>query len=363
MPSQVFIYIIPFLISFGLALIFTPLVKKLALKLKIIDYPEGSRKLHHQPVPLLGGLALFFSFFITLLLSWSLGWLHDGIIAERQILGLILGGLILIVGGALDDKYHLSPWQSFLAPLLAVIIVISLGISVSYITNPLFTGTGPYGRALFYFDWVNLDLISFGALFSFLWLLIMIYATKFLDGLDGLVTGIGFIGAIILFIVSLFWDVPLSGTSILCLIFAGALLGFLPYNFYPARIFLGEGGATFIGFILGTLAIISGGKIATALLIMGLPILDVGWVVLRRLSSGRHIYHGDREHLHFRLLDLGLSQRKVVLLLYLLTLIFGSSSLFLQSQHKVIALIILFIVMIALISAIFLLYNKKRSKT
>ena len=163
----------------------------------------------------------------------------------------------------------------------------------------------------------------------------MIYTTKFLDGLDGLVSGIGTLGALILFIVSLFWDVPMSATSVLCLILAGALLGFLKYNFYPAKIFLGEAGSTFIGFMLGVLAIISGAKIATALLIMGIPVLDVIWVIIRRLISHKHFYAGDRKHFHFRLLDAGLSHRQAVLFLYALTLIFGSSSLFLQSQDKI----------------------------
>jgi len=240
-----------------------------------------------------------------------------------------------------------------------VAVAIFFGIMVKYITNPFFAGTGPYGRALFYFDWLNLPLLSFSVFFSFLWLLGMIYTTKFLDGLDGLATGIGTIGALILFIVSLFWDVPMSGTSILCLILAGSLLGFLKYNFQPAKIFLGEGGSTFIGFMLGVLAIISGGKIATALLIMGIPILDVLLVIFQRLFSHRHIYEGDRKHLHFRFLDAGFSQRQTVFLLYFLTLIFGSSAIFLQSQYKMVAIGAVVLVMIGLATWLSVARKKK----
>jgi UDP-GlcNAc:undecaprenyl-phosphate GlcNAc-1-phosphate transferase len=152
----------------------------------------------------------------------------------------------------------------------------------------------------------------------------------------------------------------MSGTSILCLLLAGALLGFLRFNWHPAKIFLGEGGATFVGFMLGCLAIISGGKIATALLIMGMPILDVVLVIGRRILSGRHSYEGDRGHLHFRLLDAGLTQPQAVLILYLLSLIFGLSSLFLQSKDKMMALLILLIITIIIFLSV--LFLEKRIK-
>ncbi|MBU4482154.1 undecaprenyl/decaprenyl-phosphate alpha-N-acetylglucosaminyl 1-phosphate transferase, partial [Patescibacteria group bacterium] len=296
---------------------------------------------------------------IILIISWLAGWLNDGVLLVGQILGMIFGGLVLIIGGVLDDKYNLKPWQSFLFPVIAAIIAVAFGIVIKYITNPLIAGTGPFGRSLFYFDWVNLKIISFSALFSFLWILGMIYTTKFLDGLDGLVTGIGAIGAMILFIVSLFWNEPMSAMSVLCLIFAGSLAGFLVFNFHPAKIFLGEAGATFVGFMLGSLSIISGGKLATALLIMGIPILDIIWVVFRRIFSGQHIYTADRKHLHFRLLDVGLSHRQTVLLLYLLTLIFGASSIFLQSKDKILALGVLIFVMVLLGSALVVVYRKR----
>jgi UDP-N-acetylmuramyl pentapeptide phosphotransferase/UDP-N-acetylglucosamine-1-phosphate transferase len=159
---------------------------------------------------------------------------------------------------------------------------------------------------------------------------------------------VGTIGAIILFFVSLFWDVPLSGTSVLALILAGTLLGFLPYNWHPARIFLGES-SLFVGFMLGILSIISGGKLATALLIVGIPVLDVIWVIFRRMfREHRSPFQADRKHLHHRLFDIGLSHRQVVMLFYFITLLFGTSSIFLQSQQKVLALAILIVFMLGL---------------
>lgn len=346
-------HIAPILSSFILTLILTPLIKEFALKYSITDYPSEPRKIHSQAIPLLGGLSIYISFLIITLASWQLGWLSDGIIKTNQILAIILGGLIIIIIGFLDDKYNIRT-KSFIGPFLAAILAVGLGITVTYITNPFTAGTGPYGRSLLYFSG------AIGPIFSFFWLLGMMYTTKFLDGLDGLVSGIGAIGAIILFIVSLFWDVPQSGTSILALILAGSCLGFLIYNWHPAKIFLGESGSVFIGFMLGVLSIISGAKIATALLIMGIPILDVAWVILRRIfKEHKSPFSSDAKHLHYRLLHLGFSHRQAVLFLYLLVIVFGSSSLFLQSSYKVIALIVLVIVMVAIAVLSVVAYQKK----
>ena len=355
MPNYL-IYITPFLLSFILAVFLTPKIRQLALKYNILDIPSEPRKIQVSHVPLLGGLAIYFSYLITLLFSWWIGWLSDGIIKTSQILAIIFGGLIIIIVGFLDDKYNLKI-KSFGGPLLAAILAVLMGISIKYVTNPFLAGTGPYGRALFYFA------PQIGALASFLWLLGMMYTTKFLDGLDGLVSGIGAIGAIILFIVSLFWDVPQSATSVLALILAGSCLGFLIYNWHPAKIFLGESGSIFIGFMLGILAIISGAKIATTLLIMGIPILDVIWVIFRRIiNEHKSPFLADRKHLHFRLLDVGMSQTQAVLFLYFLTMFFGVSSLFLQSQYKIIALFVLFVVMLLLAFNLVLIYKLKNKK-
>ena len=348
------IYIIPLIFSFISALFLTRQIRGLALRYNIVDAPINERKIQIGQVPLLGGLAVYASFVLTLFIVWPLGWLSDGKITSSQIVGVILGGLILCVMGFLDDKYNIRT-KSFIGPLLAAILAVALGITVTYITNPFTAGTGLYGRSLLYFSG------TIGPLFSFFWLLGMMYTTKFLDGLDGLVSGIGAIGAIILFIVSLFWDVPQSGTSILCLILAGSCLGFLRYNWHPAKIFLGESGSVFIGFMLGVLSIISGAKIATALLIMGIPILDVAWVILRRIfKEHKSPFAADAKHLHFRLLQVGFSHRGAVLFLYFLSLIFGVSSLFLQSKNKIVALLILIIIMLILAVALVVAYKIKQ---
>ena len=329
-------YFLPLVLAFFLALIITPLIRKVALKYKIVDYPREPRKIHSEPMPLLGGLAIYLAFFILVMFYWLNGMLLDGRIANWQIFGLLLGGLILMIGGFLDDKFKLKPFLSIIFPILAAMIIIFSGFKIGYLTNPL-------GGLLY------LGATFWSPLIIFLWLMGTIYTTKFLDGLDGLVSGVAVIGAFILFLVSLFWDVPQSGTSILCLILGGSALGFLVYNFYPAKIFLGEGGSTFLGFMLGALAIISGAKIATTLLIMGIPILDVVWVIARRIFKEKHSpFLADNKHLHFRLLAAGFSQRQTVLFLYLITLLFGATAIFQKTSGKLITLGLLLSFMIML---------------
>ncbi len=340
-------YLTPIILSFIFSVIFTPLVKMIAEKMNIVDRP-GLRKIHKKPVPLLGGLAIFLSFFLTTLIFWHFGHINDLKIQNQHIIAILFGGMLLIFGGFLDDKYSLKPKQQIIWPILAVLIIIISGVKIEYVTNPL-------GGV------IKFSAIT-GVVIAFFWLIGMIYTTKFLDGLDGLASGITAIGSLIIFFVSLYWDVPSSGTSVFALILAGSCLGFLIYNWNPAVIFLGEGGSVFCGFMLGVLAIISGSKIATALLIMGIPILDVIWVIISRILKRQSPAKGDQKHLHFRLLDIGLTHRQAVIFLYSITVIFGSASLFLHSKGKIIALIILLLVMIIIAAGLIIIYKFKKSE-
>jgi UDP-GlcNAc:undecaprenyl-phosphate/decaprenyl-phosphate GlcNAc-1-phosphate transferase len=345
MDKAVFLhYILPFISAFFVGIILTLLIKAIAEKFKIIDYPVKDRKIHTRPTPLLGGLAIYLAIFLLIFIFKD--FILDGRLQYKSILALLVGGGFLMIGGFLDDKFDIKPGWQFIWPFLASLSLIFGGIEVKYITNP----TGGI---------INITNSLISGLIVFIWVLGMIYTTKFLDGLDGLVSGVTFIGSIILFCVSLFWDINQSGTSILCLLLAGSVLGFLFFNFYPARIFLGEGGSTFLGFFLGSLAIISGAKIATTLLIMGIPILDVAWVIIRRLFKEKHsAFMADKKHLHFRLLDIGFQQRSAVLFLYFLTLLFGSVAVFQKTTGKLIALVVLIVVMIVLAFWMIKRFNK-----
>jgi len=323
-----------FLAAMALTVIFTLLVKKLAWRLDILDRPDPARKIHKKPTPLLGGLAVFFGFFLVLFGCTPA--ILSGHLTIYHWLGVLAGALFLMIGGFLDDKYNLRPGQQIIFPLLAIAAVIIGGVSIAKITNPL----GGY---------IYLSVLTSALLIGF-WLLGMMYTTKLLDGVDGLVTGVTAIGSFIIFLFTITTKYFQPDIALAALILCGACLGFLIFNFNPAKIFLGEGGSLLLGYLLGVLAIISGGKLAMALLVMGIPILDVLWTIIRRLSRGQNPFRfADREHLHHRLLDLGLSQKQTALVFYGLSLAFGLSGLFLQSQGKLFALIILLILMVAIV--------------
>lgn len=347
-------YFVGFALAFFVSFVLTFIVSRLAVRRRILDVPDSERRFHKQATPTLGGLAVFGSFFLvglTLLFTGDL----LGNIPLRQIIGIWLGGVILMIGGYLDDRYRLPAYYSIFFPALACLTVVTSGIEAVSVHNP-------FSGAVLQLDtvaWVGIPLAS--GLVVFLWTIGMTYTTKLLDGMDGLVTGIGAIAGMVLFGLSLTPDVSQPQTALLAMVFVGSLLGFLILNFYPAKIFLGEGGSTFVGFMLAILAIISGGKIATAILVMGIPVLDALWVILQRLFNRQSPFHGDRRHLHYKLTEIGFSEPQAVLFLYALSGIFGVSALFLQSLGKLIALAILVVVMMVIIGGIFVIYKKKQN--
>lgn len=296
---------------------------------------QWPRKLHPRPTPLLGGIAVYAAFTVVLgVVAWWTRAPFEGRISPMELLAVFLGGLILVIGGYLDDRYRLKPVQQVLFPIIAVSVAAAAGIGITRITSPL-------GGVVILAPFVTVA-------FTVIWLLGTTYTTKLLDGLDGLVAGITAIGALLITTLSLTARYYQPDVAIIALALAGAALGFLIFNFHPAKIFLGEGGSTLCGFLLGVLAIISGGKIATALLVMGIPVVDVALVITQRVFRRGGVTRGDRSHLHFRLLDLGFTHRGAVLFLYVLASGFGVTTLFLQTQQKLVALFVLAVIAIAL---------------
>lgn len=320
-----------FIISFFGTIFF----RYIATRFKIVDRPKSHPKqVHTITIPKLGGNAIFISVTVCVVgVLMTSNLLTSGEVTNLHYFGLLVGGLILMLGGYFDDKYDLPPRFSFVAPMLAATVAIVFGVEVEKLTNP-------FGGIL-YLSNIQSDILVF------VWLLFVMYTTKFLDGLDGLATSVSTVGVVMVLLLSLTVAYFQPDVALLASIVIGAQLGFLFWNFYPASIFLGEGGSTLVGFLLGTLAVISGGKLATALLVLGIPFMDVVWVVFRRFKNGgmKGVVKGDRKHLHHRLLSLGLSQRQVVFLYVFIASGFGVLTIFLQSREKLVALILLLIMM------------------
>ncbi len=331
---------------------FSLVVMYLARRWQIVDDPhqQPQRKQQIQPVPLLGGWAIYLTVVIMILWLWPN--LTTGYLLSKQLLGIILAGGLLMVGGTLDDVYGLLPRQQIIFPVLASIIVVAVGIGTNYITNPF----GGILRLDYWkielLRWHNLPyyITILADLFTIGWLLITMYTTKLLDGLDGLVPGITVIGGIVIFLLSISPTIGQPETGTIALVLAGSAAGFLVWNFSPAKIYLGEGGALLTGFMLGILAIVSGGKIATTLFILGLPMIDVMWVVIRRVYiEHTSPFAGDTLHLHYQLRLLGMSDRSIALAYYLTTLLFGLSTLWFSGITKLVILGILWLISVILL--------------
>jgi UDP-GlcNAc:undecaprenyl-phosphate/decaprenyl-phosphate GlcNAc-1-phosphate transferase len=359
MPYQIFLII--FLITFGLAIVFTLVMKKIALKLKLFDWPSP-RRIHPRPVPRLGGIAIFLSFLIVILfLTTKIG--GNLLTLDKHLVGFLTGATLLVLVMIIDDIRGLSPWVKLFWQIIATLIIIACGIGIEYITNPL--------GGIYLLNKYQIPLQISGAtyhitvltdLFTIVWVVGMINVVNFLDGLDGLAAGVAAIAGFVLFFLSLSPGVNQPTTAVLAIALAGCSLGFLIFNFHPAKIFMGDSGSHFLGFTIALLAIFSGAKVATALLVLGFPVLDGGWVVLNRIFKKHSPFLADKTHFHHRLLELGISQRQAVIFLYFLCACFGMISLFLKSKGKLIAFSVLGLIMTGIIVALFIVSLRKKSK-
>jgi UDP-GlcNAc:undecaprenyl-phosphate GlcNAc-1-phosphate transferase len=351
------IYLIAFIASGLLSAVLTPIVRRTALNNGIVAQPPElkTHALDARVVPYLGGLAIFTSFVITALIFLPF---------SRQLGALILACTVLAIVGAIDDVRSLSAWKRLGWQVLAACIALAGGIGIVTLTSP-FGGSIDLSGGRFGFDLFGqtFHITPLANLLSIIWMVGMVNVINFLDGLDGLASGVSGIAALALFALAVSPDVNQPLVALLAIILAGSALGFLPYNFNPARIFMGDSGAYFLGLILAMLAIYSGGKLATALLVLGFTILDAMWAVIRRLRRGVHPFTADREHLHHLLLDAGLSQRKAVLVLYLLAASFGVAALSLRSFEKLIALIVLVATVIVLIASLIRIGRRNLAST
>lgn len=300
-----------------LALATTPIVRRLAFRAGAVDRPD-SRRIHTTPTPTLGGLAVAVSILGTLLL---VNHVRDG--AVRGLLVqygwhwryFLLGGGIILAAGVADDVYSLTPTIKLAVQVVAAIVALAGGYGVTAITNPLTGG--------------HIGLGIFGGLLTAAWIVAVTNAFNLIDGLDGLAAGVALIAALSILMIAQVEGRP--DAALLASVFAGALLGFLRYNFYPASIFLGDSGSQLLGYSLSLLSIQGLQKGATTVVIivpilaLGLPLLDTFVAILRRfvVAGFAAVFRADREHIHHRLVAIGMTQRRAVLLLYCVCALFG----------------------------------------
>ncbi len=336
MSSSGVTFVAVFLVALGTALVATPGVARLAARYGFA-YAGRVQDLHQRPTPRLGGVALYVAFGLAVATSLVLPVERRDPLELQRLTGVLLGATVVLLLGVLDDRRPLSSLPQIAGLTLAAACPIALGVRIETIANP-FGGTPPQFS------------LWFAVPFTLFWIVGAANTVNWLDGLDGLAAGVSAIGAAAFTAHSL--RIGQVSIALLPLAMAGACLGFLRYNFYPARIFLG-GGAYLLGYLLGTLSIIGGTKGATLLLVLGIPILDVAWQIVRRWSAGYSPAQAERGHLHHRLFALGLSQPRVVWLYYLLTAVFSVLAIGLPSgRDKLVALAGLVVVLLILLAFI-----------
>jgi UDP-GlcNAc:undecaprenyl-phosphate/decaprenyl-phosphate GlcNAc-1-phosphate transferase len=308
-----------FILAALVSLVVTPAVRSIVRRRGILDHPE-ERRVNRRPLPRGGGVAVVIAF---VLVGGAFALLRDAIpgvpelrsVQPSQLAGLFGGALLATAIGAVDDALDLRARWQLVGQIAVAIVAVIGGINVAYIGNP-------FGA-----DKITFPVIV-GIGFTVLWIVGMINSLNFIDGLDGLSTGIALIAAVTLGVLSLTVQVSQPFIALLCFVLAGALLGFLRWNFHPAVIFQGTAGVMFLGYALGVLAILGTAKVMVALLVLGVPIVDSFWVIVRRVSIGRSPFSPDRSHIHHRLLDVGLSHRTTVLIIYAMCATLGLMSLF-----------------------------------
>ncbi len=296
-----------------LSYIFTPIVMKIAHHVNAIDVPKDERRVHKKPIPLIGGLGIYVAVMLCMMIFVNL--------PTDKILSIMVGSLMIVFVGFIDDINPLNAKYKFIVQIFAACIIVYGGISIRSF-QPFFFGS---------------DLIVFGSVFSafvtVFWIVGITNTINFIDGLDGLTGGIATISAITISYIAI--SNNRIETAVISIILAGACLGFLPYNFNPARIFMGDTGALFLGFMLAVMSIegtIKGAVAVTIIapmLALGIPIFDTSFAILRRLKKGMAPWEADKGHLHHRILDMGYGQKKTVIVLYIINILFALSVVFL----------------------------------
>lgn len=319
-------YLMIFLTAFLLSLVFTPVAIKIAPKIGAVDIPKDNRRMHTKTMPRFGGMAIYIGTVASMLIFLPY---------STQLMGVIAGGTLIFLVGVIDDLRNLPAKVKFVCQILCAFILFQFSVKISFIGKP-------FGEGYYFFPWIVSLVVTI------LWIVGITNTINLIDGLDGLAGGVAFIASVSIAYAAIINDPAETQTAMALLAIAGSALGFLPFNFNPAKIFMGDGGSLFLGFMLAGLSVMSPIKSTTAVatvvpvLVLGLPIFDTAFAILRRLINKRPIMEADKGHLHHRLMATGLGQRRTVLTLYGISGIMGvaailmSRDLFLESALLVI---------------------------
>ncbi len=326
-------YFIPFIVALAISYILTPVAKKIAYKVGAIDVPKDERRVHKEPIPRLGGLAIYFSTIASFIIFGFLGYIP----LDKGLISIIIGSTIIVGIGVIDDIKPMPAKIKLIGQICAALVLVMGDIKITFVTNPIVRGYG------------IIELSKLVIPITVFWVVGITNTLNLIDGLDGLASGVGGIASIsLLFVASNLmktfpeFEAMYAIVMVMAAILAGASFGFLPYNFNPAKIFMGDTGALFLGFILSVISIKGAMKsvtvisVALPIVILGLPIFDTTFAILRRLINKRPIMEADKGHLHHRLLDRGLNQKQTVLILYAISITLGSFAILLTSldSHK-----------------------------
>ena len=292
------IYGFPFMLAMFVSYVLTPYIKKLAFKIGAVDRPDN-RKVHKKIMPRLGGLAIYIAFMIGCVASMEITW---------DIFGILLGGTLIVALGVADDVYQLPAKVKLLGQIAAACVLVIFDIRIEWVNNPL----GGY----FYLDMLSIP-------FTIFWVISFTNVVNLIDGLDGLAAGVSAIASLTVTLVAV--QMGYFHVAILTAALAGAIIGFIRYNFNPATIFMGDTGSMFIGYMLAAISVYGAVKTAATIALivpaiaLGLPILDTAFAIMRRYVNGRPIFQPDKGHLHHRLLATGMSHKETVLFMYGIT--------------------------------------------
>ncbi|MDD4495617.1 MAG: MraY family glycosyltransferase [Eubacteriales bacterium] len=353
---------ITFILAFIITFSATPVAKRLSIKLGAVDSPKDERRMHKKPIARMGGLAIISGFVVSVLFVVFTSLSKNGADKEinRQLIGIFVGILIIAGVGIVDDIKKLGAWPKFAMQIIATLAVVVISdMRITILTNP-FDAAAPY--------FVLPDYISYPL--TVLWIVGITNAINLIDGLDGLAAGITSISCLSLFFINLYTNQGLSImplVSVLILALAGSSVGFLPYNFYPAKIIMGDTGAYFLGFILGIISIQGALKSFTAisisipLIVLGLPVFDTLTSIIRRIRNHKKVTVADRGHIHHRLIDMGLSHKQTVIIMYIASAGLGLAAMVMAEKGALSAVILILLIAVFVVSGAFNMKELNRS--